>query len=157
MEKIERIPNSTGAIMLTFALFIDILQALLEFMIIGLILNPLITIITWLIFWLWFNIRGVNFSKSTKRVLSTAFTALVEMTPLSFLPTWSFNTFYLIYTARQEDAQYNRIMEVQIKNQKARQHQAMQAAAAIKIANDNKIAEIETEAYNKSQEGLKVA
>jgi hypothetical protein len=80
-EKKYRISKVTGSLMFSVALFYDALEFLLEWLAVGLVINPLIAIFAGLHFWLWFRLHGVDFMSSPKRMATKWITDIVEFIP----------------------------------------------------------------------------
>lgn len=95
--------------MLATALFFDSLQMFLNFILIGIILNPiLVTPLASLTFYLWYKTRGVGLSDSAKRFAAYVGAFLLELIPiLNFLPGLTFSTFVMITITRAEDKEKN--------------------------------------------------
>ncbi len=109
MEKIDRIPKSTAALMVIMALFFDFLQMFLNFIFIGLILNPvLVTPMSALTFFIWYKMRGVGLSDSPKRFVAYVASFLLELIPiLNSLPGLTLSTLVMIIIVRAEDKEKN--------------------------------------------------
>ncbi len=84
-EKKERIKVWMAACMIIVALCIDLAQAILTALGIGLIIGPIISVAAYFTFWIWFLILGVSFTKSPKRLAAIGSGAVIEFF-LSFLP-----------------------------------------------------------------------
>ena len=95
--------------MLGTAIFFDTLQMFLNFIVIGIIVNPvLVTPLASLTFYLWYKIKGVGLSDSAKRfaVFLTGF--FIELIPiLNILPGLILSTLVMITIVRAEDKAEN--------------------------------------------------
>ncbi len=164
MEKIDRIPKSTATLMLATAIFFDTLQIFLNFILIGIVLNPiLVTPLASLTFYLWYKMRRVGLSDSAKRFSTFALGFLFEIIPiLNTLPALTLSTATMIMIVRAEDkaentknkqkiaaqekqlkkAEQERNIRTQIETQKAAVERKMenkeQESYYIDAANDNK-------------------
>jgi len=102
-----RVSKTTGVLMIYTALFIDVLEMLLEWMIIGLVLNYFITIFAGLLFWLWFAIKGVPFWVKPSRLITLGITFLAELIPgldaTGFGEFWTVGILILVILVRLED------------------------------------------------------
>lgn len=101
----QRIDWIAAILMIWLALFYDGIQFLLNFIpVVGNLLSAiLIGLWAWLSFYIWFKIKGVNFSKPTRSI--TLFGAgITEMVPLlNVLPAWTLAVLILIATTKAED------------------------------------------------------
>ncbi len=81
-----KISNFEAGLMIAVALIIDIVQFLLDLILIGFILDPIISVFAYLMFWFWFKLRGVSFS-NPKRAAIGGISFLLELIPgLDMLP-----------------------------------------------------------------------
>ena len=98
MTEKKGLSTITIQLMITVALFFDLLQFLFAFI----YMDWLVGIFAGLTFWLWFYMKGVKISlKSPKRLAGFSITAILEMIPIPFvasLPTW---TAFVVITAIQ--------------------------------------------------------
>ena len=78
--------------LLIAGLIIDGVQALLDFLIIGLILNPLISLLSTMLFSIIFLMLGVRFT--TSRSFSLITTTVLEALPSGVFPMWTGFVFY---------------------------------------------------------------
>lgn len=84
-EEKRGLDNTTIVFMIIVALFFDALQALLTVILMG----WLVGFFAGLTFYLWFKMRGLNFT-TPKRIGTFATTFIVEVIPfLSALPAWT--------------------------------------------------------------------
>lgn len=94
-KKERKIGNAQAAMMITVAIMIDLLQFVFGLLLIGVILNYFISFMAFLIFWFWFILNGISFTRSMKefRIGITFFgTAFGEIAPIPFLnvlPIWT--------------------------------------------------------------------
>ena len=100
-----RINMIEGILMLMLAAGIDIFQILLDLLIIGIVVNRAVDIVVWLIFYLWFKMKGVSFGfgsgwrqnfKANRESLlrnplvSIAIAFIIEFFPfIGDLPAWT--------------------------------------------------------------------
>lgn len=88
-----------GALMIGVALLVDAAQALATLLLIGVVLNTVIGIIAWLIFFVWFKMKGVSFGFPTRGgkgglvrnpLMLIAGAGAVEFIPfINNLPAWA--------------------------------------------------------------------
>lgn len=117
-EKRRRIGNIVAFFLVPAALLIDATQFL--FYLIGLIpfigqvaaliFPPLIAVMAWIMFYLWFKLLGVDFMDGLMRKAVLMFsTAFSEMVPLvNAMPLWTLGIILMIAIVRVEDAVYNK-------------------------------------------------
>ena len=78
----------TLVMMVVVALVFDIVQMILDFLGAGVILDTILSILAWVVFFFWFRIHGVKFSGKMANAFGTGF--LIELIPiLNFLPAWT--------------------------------------------------------------------
>jgi hypothetical protein len=105
MSKKQRIGSFTKFLMLSVALFFDILEFILEILLIGIIFNRIITILEYLIMWLWFKLKGVSFVGNPKISGRMGGTFILEMIPfLGSLPGFTFGVWSTIKQVGKEDS-----------------------------------------------------
>ncbi|MEK7120914.1 MAG: hypothetical protein AAB840_02380 [Patescibacteria group bacterium] len=102
----HRISNTTVVLLVGVALSVDLVEFVSEWLGIGLILSPLISIYAGLTFWFWLNLKGVNFIGSPKRFITGSVTFLAEIIPGldaigGFL--WTVGMIILVIIVRAED------------------------------------------------------
>ena len=103
-EKKERIPLWLGACMVIVAACIDIFEAILDILLIGEILSPIISVCADVGFWIWFKILGVGFTKNPKNLAAMGIQALIGITPgLDILPELTLGVLVIVLTTRSED------------------------------------------------------
>ncbi len=103
-EKKQRIKTWMAACLVATAGSIDLLQALLTLVAIGVVFSPVISIGATFLFWLWLNILGVSFISSPKRLATMAIQAMAEIIPgIDALPALTLGTILLIVITRSED------------------------------------------------------
>lgn len=100
-----RVSNTNAIFLVSAAITIDIVQALLNLFAIGIFLNRLISPFTWLFFVTWFYFLGVKFTKGGgKNAAKSLISLAVEMVPiLDLLPGWTVSNLLIISTSRLED------------------------------------------------------
>lgn len=116
-EPTSLINNTTAVLMITLALFYDLVQFLTEgffgllagtailapLATIGPVVAFLITVWAWLSFYVWFKMKGVSFG-SAKRASAMVGGALIEMLPvINMLPAWTLSVATIIITTRAEE------------------------------------------------------
>jgi hypothetical protein len=93
----------TKYLMLAVALTFDIIELILAFLWAGLIVNRVLTIIEYCIFFPWFNSQGVRFMGNTKRITSMVGSFITEMIPvLGALPGLTVGVFLTIRSHEEE-------------------------------------------------------
>lgn len=95
--------------MIATAVTIDILQGFLALMIIGLVLNTIIGIFAWIIFFVWSKILGVNFlDRGGQKAIVYFGGGVLEFIPLlNILPAWTLTIVLTTLIVQWEDKQYN--------------------------------------------------
>ena len=101
-EKKERIKTWMAACMIIVALCIDLAQAILTAVGIGLILGPIMSVVSYFTYWIWFLMLKVSFTKSPKKLATTGISALIEVF-LSFLPAFTLGVATVIIMTKAED------------------------------------------------------
>lgn len=95
---VNKIETVTAILMILVALTIDGLQVVLDFIIIGVVFNPIITAASYLIFFLWFSL-GCGIKFRGKKLTGVATTLIIELIPfLSSLPGITFGVVITILT-----------------------------------------------------------
>jgi hypothetical protein len=103
-EKKERITKITAAFMIITAASIDIFEAVLDVLIIGEVLSPIISICADIGFWIWFKIHGVSFTKNPKNFTAMGVQALVGILPgVDILPELTVGVVVIVLATRSED------------------------------------------------------
>lgn len=104
MEKdVSHISALTSFFLVATALFIDILQVFLNFILIGLVLNWLVNFIAVIVFALWFSLYGISFGKF-RFFLRMVFSLCAEMVPLfNTLPVWTMFVVSILVTHRLQE------------------------------------------------------
>lgn len=104
-EKPRRITNTTAALMLSFALLVDLIQALLTAAAgVGLVLNTLVSVFVGFCLWFWFKLHGVGFISDPKRFLTLMAQSLGEVIPaINNLPIFFAGALITIILTRIED------------------------------------------------------
>lgn len=106
----ERISLTTLAFLSGVAFFFDMLQALLNVALVGLVLNFFINIIAWLTFYLWFKLLGISLIDSGIRKAAVMWCGMfLEFVPIfNTLPVWTATIVLTAFIVRWEDAAHNR-------------------------------------------------
>lgn len=103
-QKASKPIGSAGAFfMLALAFFTDVFQFLLAVILIGAVLNPVITIFMWAIFAMWLHTYDISMA-SGKRAFWGWTTVLVELVPLGngFMFGWTAFIIYILVTNFKE-------------------------------------------------------
>ncbi len=80
-EKKERIKLWMGIAMVIVALFVDVIEMFLEWIGIGFIFSPIISICASFVFWIWLKICSVSFLGSPKKLFTQTTTSFLEIIP----------------------------------------------------------------------------
>lgn len=102
-QKRTRISSATGFFMLLAAGFMDGLQILLEWAIIGLFINWFIDICVWGLFFLWFKSKGVNLMNFKKGLVFNGLAFLEIIPVVGELPLWILDISIMIAMVKIED------------------------------------------------------
>jgi hypothetical protein len=103
-EKKERIKIWMGAALVTVALGIDGFQAILNLLVIGEFLSPVISVGADLLFIIWFWMLGLGFIKSPKKFATMGLVALIGLIPaLDTLPELTLGILVIVLMTRAED------------------------------------------------------
>lgn len=98
----SKISKGTAMFMVSVCVALDITQALLDFVAIGVVLNHLLDIVIGLGFYVWFKIHGVDMaSKKKGTALIGGF--LLETFSVGALPLWTLDIILIIYLTRSEE------------------------------------------------------
>src|SRR3990167_1202232 len=97
----SRIERTTAFFMIAVALLIDGLQFLLTIIIIGFLINPIISIMATMLFGIWMSHHGVSMmsSKYALRFLGT----IVGETILGTLPIWTVTVAVTVFEGRVKE------------------------------------------------------
>jgi hypothetical protein len=97
-ESETSLTRATMVFMVYVALIIDLVQAILLYLIAGIIVDTFIGIFAGFTFWLWFKMHDVSFV-TPKQIAAMGGGFFVELIPaLNALPTWTFAVVYVIMT-----------------------------------------------------------
>ncbi len=149
MDRQNRIPPEIAALITGVAVFFDGLQAFFNFILIGIVLNPLIiTPFAFLTFYIWFKIRGVNFLDSMGRSITLALCSLCESIPIiNTIPAWTIGAIVLIVIVKNADRIHNKKQEkIFTELEKTNQQQTATAIERARIQ-QARIAENQQAAY----------
>lgn len=103
-QKKERIKKWMAACMIILALCVDAIQALLTAVAIGVILSPIILVVAWFGFWVWFMILGVSFVSNPKKLLTMGTAGILEGVPLlDALPVFTAGIATTVFMTMAED------------------------------------------------------
>lgn len=103
----HKVGNGAAAAMLTVAVLIDGIQALLTFTVIGSIVATLITFLASFGFWLWFALHGVKYTgkDAGKKALIVLASVIAELVPfVNMLPATTAGILGIILTERVKEA-----------------------------------------------------
>ena len=90
--------------MVIVAASIDIFEAILDVLLIGEVLSPIISVCADFIFWIWFKMRGVQFTKDPKNFMAMGIQALIGLTPgLDILPELTLGVLSIVIFTRTVD------------------------------------------------------
>jgi hypothetical protein len=93
-----------GGLMIMTAAVIDLIQFLLTFVAIGLVMAPVITVGSVMLFWLWSKLLGISFFSNPKQLATFAAESLGELIPaVDALPLWTLGTIAIVIISRSED------------------------------------------------------
>jgi hypothetical protein len=106
-KKRDRIGGLQRGAMLVVAAFLDFLQLILTFLIIGLIINTILSFVIFLLFFGWFSANGVNFF-SLKRPQRHLLVLMKLVPGVNAIPLWTFRIWSEIRLVRHEDREYNK-------------------------------------------------
>jgi hypothetical protein len=96
MKQPQQLKGSTICLMVATALFYDVIQLALAF----LLMDWLITPFAFLTFYVWFKQYGISFA-TPKRAMTIGGTFIIEMIPfLAALPTWTLAVTLIILDSR---------------------------------------------------------
>ncbi len=109
VQKQQRIKIWMAWLLITAAIFLDIVEIILEWLGIGLLgVNALITICASTVFWIWFLSLGVTYSSNTKKFGTAFIQGVLEIIPgqdatiiLSF--AWTIGMILIVGMTRMED------------------------------------------------------
>ena len=112
MNERHRIPVTVFATMVGVAGAIDALAAMLTPLIIGFALNSILSMLAWVLFYIWFQIQSVKFLEGGLRKAIIYFGGgFLELIPIiNILPIWTLTVVLTIFIVRVEDAEYNKKM-----------------------------------------------
>lgn len=111
----RRIGKFTSFLMIFFALILDIIEFILALLLVGAIINRIITIFEYLIYWFWFKVKKASFAGKKMRVAGSFVGEIIPF--LGALPLFSFTVWLAIKDVDKEDQQ--------ISAQKAKQEQVI--------------------------------
>jgi len=95
-NKEKGLTDTTMVFMIVVAIFFDVLQWALAFILMGWLAG----IFAGLTFYIWFRSKGISFMKP-KRLMTFGGTALIEAIPLlSSIPAWTFAVSYLTISSK---------------------------------------------------------
>lgn len=99
----QRVDSITAILMIIVALLYDAVQAFLDFILIGLVVNWILDVWAWLTFFIWFKLKGVSFT-NPKRAISLNGGFIAELIPaVNALPIWTAAVIIMVITVKTED------------------------------------------------------
>lgn len=102
MQGQKRLTGNTPILMVFLAVVIDLAQIILDFILIGLVVNRLIDILVLILYFVWFRANKVSFTKM--RALIFFGLGFVEFLPaLDAFPLWTIDIIAVIITVKMED------------------------------------------------------
>jgi|GEM_PF-4992934 len=111
-KKRHRVGGFQGAALIGLAMFFDFIQLILTFLIIGLIINTLLSIVIFLFFFAWFSFNGVSYFSgphAERRFAVMSATFLAKLIPgINMMPLWTIRIMSEIRLVHREDRQYNK-------------------------------------------------
>lgn len=95
-EDASQLPVGAGIFLLFVGLVTDGLQLLAEFLLIGLILDPVFSVVTTMIFWIVLNHNNISMFSGT-RAWAAWVNEIIEIAPVAdgFAPGWTAYALYL--------------------------------------------------------------
>ncbi|MCR4325715.1 MAG: hypothetical protein NUV59_02815 [Patescibacteria group bacterium] len=99
-----RLPLGAGIFLLIVGILVDGLQLLLNLIFIGIIINPLISGFTWLIFWMTLTHNDLPMMGG-RRAASGWLVTIAELLPGAdgFVPGWSVYALYIMFSGLLSD------------------------------------------------------
>ncbi len=95
MKEREHISSSSAFFLILVAFCLDGIQAILTFLYIGIVVNPILNVFFSMIFFLWMQHIGI------KRYLGLTMTGVAEFVPvLNVLPVWTGYMIYVVGTSK---------------------------------------------------------
>ncbi|MFC1730970.1 hypothetical protein ACFL6I_11615 [candidate division KSB1 bacterium] len=111
-----RISNFLAVVLITVAITVDLIQValtLIGLIILGVVLNTLISFFVTIFFGIVLTIKGVSFI-SARRSALTIITLVMEILPLANnIPTWTISTITMMVMVRKEDKKRFNEMQLQ--------------------------------------------
>ncbi len=99
----RRISNTTASLLILGTLIVELLQAVTNFIGVGFILNPIVSIFIWLTAYFIFTTHDVSVF-STRKLAAALTSATIEMIPfIAALPAWTLYVISIIVISRRED------------------------------------------------------
>lgn len=102
--KDSKINNGTAIAMVLVAFFADLVQLALALVAVGAVANPIITVVVWIGFFVWFQVLGVPFFGARKTASQVVNAAIKLIPEVDGIPTWTPNTILIIAFTRMEEA-----------------------------------------------------
>lgn len=106
----NRLGTAQAPLLLATALLVDTFQTMLGLVIVGALFSPLITVLAWLSYFVWYKLLDIGFMDRGVQKLFIFFGAgLLEMIPyINIIPAWTTSVILMIFIVKHEDARYNK-------------------------------------------------
>lgn len=103
-NKRKRIKMWMAACIVIVAGCVDAAQALLTGVAIGAVLSPVISVVAWFAFWVWFMILGVSYISNPKKIAAMGGAGILEIIPiLGALPAFTAGVATTVFLTMSED------------------------------------------------------
>jgi hypothetical protein len=104
------IGSGTLILMVMMSVFVDCVQFLLDWVpVVGWLLNIILDAVVLGIYWLWFKMKGVNFSQGGAPAVSFVVGALLDLVPFVSAFAWTLDVVMVAMTARNPVEEGNMI------------------------------------------------
>lgn len=110
MEPRNRFGAFQKPLLLATAISLDLIQALLSLLVVGVVLNGVVSLFAWLSYYLWYKVLDIGFlDVGVRKILTFMGGGLLEMIPIvNTLPSWTISVILIIFIVAREDALYNK-------------------------------------------------
>jgi hypothetical protein len=112
--KENRIPTHTAGFMLAVAAFFDLLQIFFNLILIGFLINWTITLISFLTFFVWFKLYGVNLGDSAKKIALWLTDYAFDIFSGGIFPSIFISTLITILIVKSDDALRNQGIDLNL-------------------------------------------
>jgi hypothetical protein len=103
-EKWERISKTMAAMLIIVAACIDAFEAILDILLIGEFVSPVISVCADFLFFIWFKMLGVSFTKDPENLAAMATQAMIGLVPgLDILPELTLGVIGIVIFTRMVD------------------------------------------------------